>query len=414
MSKRHITIVGGGVTGMVSAALLVRQGHKVDLYETSDKLGGVLKDIHIDGEWYYNNCQYLPETSFWQEKLNLNKNLNSFPDTYSSYTRLDEDVDPVIFDDFAQPVFLGRHEFEEQKDIPNEAIGYLNLYGEFAEKLIKWSAPLNSQENLHRSCLDHMQCDRIFLPDMTSELKSLKESSVVYDQMFGIPRSIRTPEAQPPLACLPPNGYDPWLKSLEEMIRDEGVNCQLNSPVTAFSKQSDEVKFRIYANELETDVVVWCCNPTALIHACSKHILEAKAIQTTSLFGELTKVTTDNFTAPKYWQIFDRDMNLLRFYIWKDRERVAFTAEATRASSEKIKKDIDTFLKHVFPNAKAQIKGHVNQERWVNTTLTDFEVITKLKHKMLEKGIVQGAWEAYGRVAKINEIVSLCKKANCL
>ena len=39
--QKNIAVVGGGIGGMESAILLAKRGHKVTLYEKSDKLGGV-------------------------------------------------------------------------------------------------------------------------------------------------------------------------------------------------------------------------------------------------------------------------------------------------------------------------------------------------------------------------------------
>ena len=39
--KKNIAIIGGGIGGMEAAILLAKRGHKVSLYEKSDRLGGV-------------------------------------------------------------------------------------------------------------------------------------------------------------------------------------------------------------------------------------------------------------------------------------------------------------------------------------------------------------------------------------
>ena len=45
MKKKHIAVVGGGITGCVTALLAAKKGLDVSLYEISDSLGGVLKDL---------------------------------------------------------------------------------------------------------------------------------------------------------------------------------------------------------------------------------------------------------------------------------------------------------------------------------------------------------------------------------
>lgn len=68
-TKKKIAIIGGGIGGMETARLCAMMGHKVDLYEKSDKLGGVFiaaaapdfkeKDKELI-EWYRNKVNKLP------------------------------------------------------------------------------------------------------------------------------------------------------------------------------------------------------------------------------------------------------------------------------------------------------------------------------------------------------------------
>jgi oxygen-dependent protoporphyrinogen oxidase len=44
-----VAVIGGGVSGMAAASCLARQGHQVDLYESSDRLGGRMALSHLQG-----------------------------------------------------------------------------------------------------------------------------------------------------------------------------------------------------------------------------------------------------------------------------------------------------------------------------------------------------------------------------
>ena len=67
--KKNIAVVGGGIGGMEAAILLAKRGHKVTLYEKSDKLGGVFiaaaspsfkeKDRDLI-KWYIREVSKLP------------------------------------------------------------------------------------------------------------------------------------------------------------------------------------------------------------------------------------------------------------------------------------------------------------------------------------------------------------------
>lgn len=47
--KRTVAIVGGGIAGLATAALLAADGHEVDLFERSDALGGRAGSLAVDG-----------------------------------------------------------------------------------------------------------------------------------------------------------------------------------------------------------------------------------------------------------------------------------------------------------------------------------------------------------------------------
>ena len=48
-----ISIIGGGITGCASALLLARLGHKVTLFEKSGTLGGAIKDIIYNNNFFF-------------------------------------------------------------------------------------------------------------------------------------------------------------------------------------------------------------------------------------------------------------------------------------------------------------------------------------------------------------------------
>ena len=50
MSQKSIVVIGAGISGLATAALLAKAGHKVKVIEGSDWIGGKSKRIVVDGQ----------------------------------------------------------------------------------------------------------------------------------------------------------------------------------------------------------------------------------------------------------------------------------------------------------------------------------------------------------------------------
>eukprot|EP01023_Acetabularia_acetabulum_P048604 TRINITY_DN5143_c0_g2_i7.p1 TRINITY_DN5143_c0_g2~~TRINITY_DN5143_c0_g2_i7.p1 ORF type:complete len:201 (-),score=39.13 TRINITY_DN5143_c0_g2_i7:121-723(-) len=48
-SASHVSIVGGGVGGLVAAGLMAKQGLKVTMYEKNDQVGGRMQSVDMNG-----------------------------------------------------------------------------------------------------------------------------------------------------------------------------------------------------------------------------------------------------------------------------------------------------------------------------------------------------------------------------
>ena len=102
---KNIAIVGGGITGCITALILRKKGHHVKIYEGKPKIGGILNDYQDGGNVFFQGCQYLNLNNDWFEECYefLKNDLDIFDHTYGSYVEI---KDKKLFSsEFACPVF---------------------------------------------------------------------------------------------------------------------------------------------------------------------------------------------------------------------------------------------------------------------------------------------------------------------
>ncbi|MET0739422.1 MAG: FAD-dependent oxidoreductase, partial [Acidimicrobiales bacterium] len=51
-SGDRVAVVGGGISGVLSAALLARQGHEVTIIDREPVLGGLLGSVRHGAHWF--------------------------------------------------------------------------------------------------------------------------------------------------------------------------------------------------------------------------------------------------------------------------------------------------------------------------------------------------------------------------
>ena len=89
--KKKIVIVGGGISGMISANYFYKKGFRdIKIFEIKSNLGGVLSDQIFNKDFFFNSCQYFDTKSEWYKYIpsKIRKlYLTEFPHKYSSLTK---------------------------------------------------------------------------------------------------------------------------------------------------------------------------------------------------------------------------------------------------------------------------------------------------------------------------------------
>ena len=89
---KKIAIVGGGISGCLTAIHYSNLGHNVEIFEKDNFLGGIMKDLETKNDFYFNGPNYFEADSWWIKELKkdkLFKNLFcNFKLKYGSYNDL--------------------------------------------------------------------------------------------------------------------------------------------------------------------------------------------------------------------------------------------------------------------------------------------------------------------------------------
>lgn len=95
--KKRIAVIGAGPAGVVAAKTLIERGHKVDLYEKSDSVGGVLKVASIP-KFKYELKNYVEYLSNQVKQMQDNPNFTAYFNTKADLDMLKKQkYDGIIF-----------------------------------------------------------------------------------------------------------------------------------------------------------------------------------------------------------------------------------------------------------------------------------------------------------------------------
>lgn len=386
-------IVGGGATGI--AALNLSRNKSVIL-ESSNKLGGILKDHEIgEDKVYYKSCQYLDANASWLDGLNNFKGgLYKFRHLYGSYT--DVFGESTFSFDFVGPIFNKKIEslsrpLSEMMSISDR----LEIYGEqISEPLKIWFRNLGVDiKKTHHSGIEGFQCSRISTQKDMEALNVLKSTNRTYDLLWGLPRSYL--ELKDLYSYLPSNGYTSLFNE-KEML---GVNlCASIKPIFDGDKLylcSGE-KLVLYKS------VLWTSDPSPLIQQLSNHKLDSLGFTAESLFGFLDEPVKNPF----YIQIYSLHSSMTRIFVYNMNEKGCFTIEKGRdmESSHQIKFFANELLdKCALPKIN-EILGRRREVRFFAYSVADYKFIRNFRLTHGVDGLFLPDFLSYGRERKIQSI----------
>jgi hypothetical protein len=404
----NIAVIGAGITGCTVAATLLEAGHNVTIYEASDKPGGILGDYLSNEEYFFHGCQYINSGSQVDKLLCQVEGLEllEFDHCYGSYNDLfNQDT---LHHNFAQIVFP-HHRNDISITSPN-SIKNLGDRIECYEKdistpLINWIKNFGCPSQLHHANADILQTGRILYEQAIPAAIQKKQQCYVADQLLGVPKQNRIPQAPTTKAKLPRHGYTDMFRKLSHHLESKGATFRYHSPVKPFhSKNTKKPSIKVRGKNLSYEYLVWCANPTFLLNEYCTEALESPVTKCFTLMGNIENAPRES---PIYYQIFSKKTPIFRIY-FNNTERNCISIEGLRSnqSLEAITGDAN-YLMHKLGWQSKLLSTHITKSnRHILLTNNDALLIAQFNEKAKNLNIVPGGWEHYGRDHKIEAVIN--------
>ena len=404
MKKKTFAIIGGGITGCTAALYINKLGHNVILYEKSDKLGGVAKDLIFKNQIYYNGPNYFEKNSllikilkdekFFNDILTKNKIL------YKSYSDIFEKA--IISEDFAHPVTSKKYTFKKKKIQKNISLSQkINYFPEeISDKIHKWCEKFDNKLNsLHEDCRHTLGIGRVHFSGCKDEVLKLKKRSKLYDDILGIPNFKKKKDY-----FIPRKGFNYLFKTINAHLIKNGVKIKFLSKIN-IKNDENKITFKSLNEKVIADYYIIASNPVPVIRCLKIGAIDNPITKYNVLSCEVNcKEKINN----NYFQIFSKKRNIFRIYFFNLDKKNKAVIEII--NNKNLNLDVE------FGNAKSLIKKfNLKIKKKKNYNLTKqirhnlFTIEDHKKFLRFEKicgkfNIIGGGWYLIGSKSKMDYI----------
>ena len=413
---KDISIVGGGISGCVSAFLLSRKGYNVTLFEKKNTLGGSTRDIIDKNNVFFNGPHYFDEKSFWfkeLKKLNIFKNyFYNFSGSYKNkekYHNINKvycDIfgESLIHNNFPHPVtknkFTKLKNFIDLDTLENR----IDIYQSNIQKpLKKWCKNFtNTLNNLNGDCSSILSISRIFFQKDIKKITKLKVKNKNADMLLGVPKIDYKGRY-----FVPKKGYDIFFSKFTKILKKD-VKIFLNSKIDIKIDNSQNLSLYNKSKLIQNDKIIWACNPVPLIREFGIDPLDNEVLKV-KIFSSNVTFLNKSYKKNFYIQVFSKNTNIFRIYFYKINNRSKISIE-TFFNKEQSKLDV-VFLKTILDKFKIDIKIDTvfcekKEIRHVLVTSNDLNKFKNFEKKIINSNIITGGWHLFSREKKINHIIN--------
>lgn len=391
-----IVVVGGGITGLIVKSYL--KNKNVKLYEASKHLGGILKDYKDSNNVFFSSCQYFDADSHWLKKLKLTDDFYRFDHTYGSYT--DIFGNKTVSKNFAGPVYSGSlsSKLINQHNV-NSINDRLKIYpSEISLPLKKWLIKIGVNiKSAHHSSIEGFQANRIYCKEIHKDIKKLKKSSAIADDIYGLPR--RNINLNKIYSLLPSSGFNNFFTNLEKKFKDQiflKAPCKLVLEGNkAYIKNNNKM--------ICPKILIWTANPTPLFREIFNVKLDSSKFHTDVLYGFLNK----KVDKPFYIQVFSSHSNILRIFVYNINGIGCFTIEKAHdlVDNKIILDHAQVIMSNFLSHKISKLINHARGVRYFIYSIKDYELINKFYKNNHITNLIFTNFLYYGRNKKVFSIL---------
>lgn len=409
---KKLGVIGGGITGCITALHAVKKGYEVTLFEKDKILGGILKDTKFNEDIFFNSCQYFnPEEPWYKEYIQNEFNFKIFDHEKGSYTNIFDNE--VFSNQVPNPTYdkkLNLSEvFKQENFNKKESLSErLNCYPEIVSKSIKKWIDGHEVDSNHLSW-DHpngFACGRVFFDKHIEEIKILKKKFPFLDKILCLPDRYRDIDLSISKVSVPKNGFNDFFDNLKIYLEKNNVKLNMATVIKPIWEKNN-LTISCNGKKYLFDKIFWSGNPTGLIKSYGLPLLDSLNISSRNLHFNLKGKLKNNF----YLQIFSKDHPISRVYFYNLNQRPKLTVETFLRDFVDI--DIVNFCKKIIKKFKLDLDFFNDnsdveevQKKYVVVSSRDKRIISDFILKTKNSNLIPGCWLIYARDMKIQHVLN--------
>lgn len=394
-----IAVIGAGSVGISTKYILNRKHIDSTLYEATNTIGGILRDITFDGRNFFAGCQYFTNKEISYE-LMPKIGLESFVYTYGSYTDIFDEIS--VSTEFVGPTIKKQIKLNSPKNVNSLDISIeekLQEYPAFIRfALQNWLAGIGiNSSQMHQSSLLGLGAIRVYLPNQIEEVQIMRKHNPSASNFYGL---LYFNYTQDDSFSVPRNGFNAYLDSnvLPEILKDTNTSVSIKI-------EAGKSGFRLRGNKVlePYDKIIWTGNPNPILKCLNLPKLDSHNLKCRILVGEIN-IRIDK---PFYVQVFSKKSNILRIYLYKIEDKSCFTIE--KIEDNQSTHDTITFAKKILESfgivTLLDLKAEKKQNRYILLTLDDYKSLKNLNQILSGTNLISAGWHLYGRDLKIGFVL---------